>query len=220
MFASSPERTAEAARLATSIRPTTSSSTRLLEVIAPLAPLLPDGALRRGATLVVTGPAGSGATSLGLALLSAASAGGHWCAAVGLDDPGVVAMAELGVDLRRVVFVPRPRGAWAAATAELFEGVDVVLVRPPARVAHGAARRLHARARDRSVVLVALVEHRDDWPVPADVALEVTSSSWRSDGRLVERMAQVQAVGRGMAGRARRASLWLPNHEGSIALAG
>jgi hypothetical protein len=220
MFASSPERTAEAARLATSIRPTTPSSTRLLEVIAPLAPLLPDGALRRGATLVVAGAAGSGATSLGLALLSAASTGGHWCAAVGLDDPGVVAMAELGVDLRRVVFVPRPRGAWAAATAELFEGVDVVLVRPPARVAHGAARRLLARARDRSVVLVALVEHRDGWPVPADVALEVTSSSWRSDGRLVERVAQVQAVGRGTTGRPRLASLWLPNHEGSIALAG
>ena len=77
-----------------------------------------------------------------------------------------------------------------------------------------------ARARDRSVVLVALVEHRDDWPVPADVALEVTSSSWRSDGRLVERVAQVQAVGRGTTGRPRLASLWLPNHEGSIALAG
>jgi hypothetical protein len=219
MFASSPERTAMAAELATRIRPTTSAATRLLPVVEPLVDLLPDGALRRGATVVVAGAPGRGATSLGLALLSAPSAAGHWCAAVGLDDPGVVAMAELGVDLRRVVFVPRPRGAWAVATAELFEGVDVVLARPPARVAHTAARRLLARARDRAVVLVVLVEHRDDWPVPADVVLEVTASTWRAEGRLVERRAEVRAVGRGITGRPRRVSLWLPGAQGAVAQA-
>ena len=168
----------------------------------------------------MAGSPGRGATSLGLALLTAASAAGHWCAAVGLDDPGVVAMAELGVDLRRVVFVPRPRGAWAVATAELFDGVDVVLARPPTRVVHAAARRLLARARERAVVLVVLVEHRDEWPVPADVVLEVTASTWRADGRLVERRAEVRAVGRGITGRPRRVSLWLPGAQGAVAQAG
>jgi hypothetical protein len=215
MFASSPERTATAARLAATVRPTAPPSSRRLPVAEPLATLLADGALRRGSTVVVTGAPGNGTTSLGLALLSSASAAGHWCAAVGLDDPGVVAMAELGVDLRRVVFVPRPRGAWAVATAELFEGVDVVLARPPARVAHTAARRLSSRARDRAVVLVVLVEHRDDWPVPAASVLEVIDATWRMDGRLVGRRAVVRGTGRGIE-RPRRASLWLPDPRGAL----
>jgi hypothetical protein len=220
MFASRPERAAVAASLATKIRPTVAPRARLLPVAEPLAGLLPDAALRRGTTVVVTGRPGSGVTSLGLALLTGVSSAGHWCAAVGLDDPGVVAMSELGVDLRRVVFVPRPRGAWAVATAELFDGVDVVLARPPARVPHTAARRLLARVRDRSAVLVVLAEHRDDWPVPADVVLEVVSSSWQADGRLVERRAEVRAVGRGIIGRPRRTSLLLPDAHGAIAIAG
>jgi hypothetical protein len=216
MFASSPERAASAARLAAVVRPTAPPSSRRLPVADALATLLPDGALRRGTTLVVTGATGHGTTSLGLSLLSAASAAGHWCAAVGLDDPGVVAMVELGVDLLRVVFVPRPRGAWAVATAELFEGVDVVLVRPPARVAHTAARRLSSKVRDRGVVLVALVEHRDDWPVPVASVLEVTDAEWRVDGRLAGRRAVVRATGRGIE-RPRLASLWLPGPRGALA---
>jgi hypothetical protein len=219
MFASTPERAARAAELAVAIRPTAAPSSRLVPVAEPLADLLPDGGLRRGSTLVVAGPPGYGTTSLGLALLSAASAAGHWCGAVGLDDPGVVAMAELGIDLRRVVFVPRPRGAWAAATAELFEGVDVVLVRPPARVAHTAARRLHSRARDRGVVLVALVEHRDDWPVPATTTLEVLEASWSADGgRLVGRRGVVRTTGHSTP-RPRRTLLWLPDPRGAVATA-
>jgi len=219
MFASRPELPASTVALATAIRPTAPASSRLLPVVEPLSSLLPDGALRRGGTVVVTGSPGWGATSLGLALLTAASTSGHWCAAVGLDDPGVVAMAELGVDLRRVVFVPRPRGAWAAATAELFEGVDVVLARPPARVAHTAARRLLARARDRAAVLVVLAEHRDDWPVPSEIALEVTEAAWHANGRLVSRRAVVRAVGRGITGRPRYVSLWLPGAQGAVDVA-
>ena len=219
MFASASERVAVAERLATAIRPTAPASSRSLPVAEPLRCLLAGGALRRGTTVVVAGAPGRGATSLGLALLAEASASGHWCATVGLDDPGVVAMAELGVDLRRVVLVPRPRGAWAAATAELLEGVDVALVRLPARVAHTAARRLHARARDRAAVLVVLCEHRDDWPVPAATTLEVTAATWHVAGRLTSRVSEVRAVGRGGDLRPRRASLWLPDPRGALSAA-
>lgn len=219
MFASSPERSRRAAVLAEAVRPTAPASARRLPVMAPLDALFPDGALRRGSTVVVAGSPGHGTTSLGLALLSGASGAGHWCAAVGLDDPGVVAMAELGVDLRRVVFVPRPRGAWAVAAAELFEGMDVVLVRPPSRAAHTAARRLRARARDRAVVLVVLVEHRDEWPTPATVALEVDAAAWLAEGRLSARRAEVRATAQGTE-RPRRLALWLPGPQGVVAAAG
>ncbi len=219
MFAP-PEQQAERARraaiLASAVRPTASPSARRLPVTESLEALVPDAALRRGTTLVVAGPSARGTTTLGLALLCGPSAAGHWCAAVGLDDPGVVAMSELGIDLRRVVFVPRPRGAWAAAAAELFEGMDVVLVRPPARVAHTAARRLRARARDRGAVLVVVVEHRDDWPVPAFATLELTESSWHVEGHLVERSAEVLVTGQGLL-RPRRSSLRLPGARGVVA---
>lgn len=222
MFAS-PEEQADRARrapiLASAVRPTAAASARRLDVIEPLAAVVPDGALRRGTTLVVAGPPAFGTTTLGLALLCGASATGHWCAAVGFDDPGVVAMSELGIDLRRVVFVPRPRGAWASAAAELFEGMDAVLVRPPARVSHTAARRLRARARERGVVLVVVVEHRDDWPVPVFATLEVTEATWQLEGRLVARRAEVLVTGQGLE-RPRRASLSLPGTAGVVATAG
>ena len=112
---------------------------------APLAPLFPGGALRRGTTTTVSGPPGHGATTLALSLLVAASTAGSWCAAVGLPDPGVVAAAGLGLDLRRVVFVPHPGSGWAEAAGDLLSGVDVVLVRPPGRVRLTAARHLRAR---------------------------------------------------------------------------
>jgi hypothetical protein len=217
MFASAPERVALAARLATAIRPTAPAASRSIPVAEPLRALLAGGALRRGSTLVVTGAPGRGATSLGLSLLAAASAAGHWCAAVGLDDPGVVAMAELGIDLRHLVVVPRPRGAWAVASAELLEGVDVV--GPPARVAHTAARKLVARARDRAGVLVVLAEHRDEWPVPADTTLEVIAATWHVAGRLASRVAEVRAIGRGSTGRARNVALWLPDTHGALVAA-
>jgi hypothetical protein len=220
MFAPARPRARSTTELATAIRPTAPASTRRLLVAEPLRPLLPDGALRRGSAVVVAGTPGMGATTLGLALLATASTTGHWGAVVGLDDPGVVAMAELGVDLRRVVFVPRPRGAWAVAVAELLDGVDVVVVRPPGRVAHTAARRLLARVRDRAVVLAVLVEHRDDWPVPADVALEVTDAAWHTTGRLVGRRSEVRATGRRVTGPPRRAALWLPDAHGAVTEAG
>ena len=88
--------------LADRVRPTTPVAGRLLPVPAPLAPLFPDRALRRGTTTTVAGLPGHGATTLALALLAAASQAGSWCAAVGLPDPGVVAAAELGIDLQAV----------------------------------------------------------------------------------------------------------------------
>ena len=158
--------------LAARARPVSSASAQLLPLPTPLVPLFADGALRRGATTLVTGVPGRGATTLALALLAAASTAAGWCGAVGLADPGVVAMAELGIDLRRVVFVPNPRAGWADAAAELLDGVDVVLVRPPGRARPTAARHLVARARERRVALVVLAERAAAWPEGPDTVAE------------------------------------------------
>ena len=164
--------------LADRVRPTTPVAGRTLPVPPPLAPLFPGGSLRRGTTTTVVGQPGHGATTLALALLAAASAAGSWCAAVGLPDPGVVAAAGLGLDLRRVVFVPHPGSGWAEAAGDLLSGVDAVLVRPPGRARLTAARHLTARARERQAALVVLLEGAGCWPEGGDLALSV------GDGRV------------------------------------
>ncbi|MHB1583084.1 MAG: hypothetical protein ACYC0E_04965, partial [Acidimicrobiales bacterium] len=151
------------AELAARARPVSSAASRLLPLPAALVPLFPDGALRRGSTILVAGSSGTGTTTLALALLAAVSATGGWCAAVGVVDPGVAAAVELGLDLRRVVFVPRPAGAWADAAGELLGAVEAVVVRPP-RARAQAARRLAARARERRTALVVLAEDPSRWP--------------------------------------------------------
>jgi hypothetical protein len=203
------------------ITPVVPAASRTLPVLPALATLLPGGALRRGTTTLVTGPAGSGATSLAVALLAQASRAGHWCAAIGVDDPGVVAMAELGLDLRRAVFIPRVQGDWAVAAAELLEGVEMILLKPPARVPHAAARQLAARARERRAALVVLGATSASWPVPVELVLEVESSRWQGvglgDGHLSARTIEVRIEGRGAA-REQHVALWLPSPRGEIAL--
>jgi hypothetical protein len=193
-------------------------------VPAPLAPLFPGGSLRRGTTITVTGRPGHGATTLALSLLSAASAGGSWCAAVGLADPGVVAAAGLGLDLRRVVFVPHPGGGWAEAAGDLLSGVDAVLVRPPGRARVTAARHLCARARDRQAALVVLLEGAGGWPEGGDLALTVDAAAWegvgQGHGHLCRRRAEVRVSGRRAAGRVTECALWLPARSGAVTTAG
>jgi hypothetical protein len=206
--------------LADRVRPTTPVAGRLLPVPPALAPLFPDGALRRGTTTTVAGLPGHGATTLALSLLTAASQAGSWCAAVGLSDPGVVAAAGLGIDLRRVVFVPHPGSGWAEAAGDLLPGVDVVLVRPPGRARRTVARHLIARARERQTALVVMVDHVSEWPEGGDLALSVGQVEWqgigRGHGHLQGRRAVVTVSGRRSAGRAAECTLWLPADSGQV----
>ncbi len=191
--------------LADRIRPATPVAGRTLPVPLPLAPLFPGGSLRRGTTTTVTGQPGHGATTLALALLGAASSSGSWCAAVGLPDPGVVAAAGLGLDLRRVVFVPHPGAGWAVAAGDRLCGVVAVVVRPPGRARLTAARHLRARARDRQAALVVLLEGVGSWPEGGDLALAVGAVEWEGIGQghgyLRGRRAEVRVSGRRGAGR-------------------
>ena len=159
-----------------------------------------------------TGAHGAGGgTTLAFALLAAASAA-SWCAAVGTADPGIVAFAELEVDLGHLVLVPRPGPLWAQVAATLLDGMDIVLVRPPGHVRPNVARRLAARARERRGVLVVLGAR--EWPEGADVQLTVKAGAWQGvgagHGHLQGRYLEVLSSGRRAAARPARVGLWLP----------
>lgn len=202
-------------------RPTTLAAERHLPVLPALAPLLPDGHLTRGTTV---GVAGTGATSLALGLVAAASAGGSWTVAVGLGDLGLVAAAEAGIDLARLVLVAAPPAdRWSTVVAALVETIELVLVRPTTRVRDTDVRRLSAHLRSRGGVLVRL-PGPGSWPGPADVTLRVATTDWRGAvapsrvdgaGRLHARRVVIEATGRGRSAQPRRAELWLPGATGS-----
>jgi hypothetical protein len=189
---------------------------RVLPVGAPLATLLPGGGLRRGTTVAVAGTVG--ATSLVLALLAEASAGGAWAGVIGRPDLGLVAAAEAGVALERLALVPYPGADLVAVTAALLDGLDLVVV--AGRVLHGSDRaRLAARARQRGAVLLPL----GPWP-GADVELTCEQGRWRGVGagsgdvgRLRTRRVCVRLRGRGVAPAGRSARLLLPGVAGRLA---
>ena len=214
--------------LAARARPVSSSRDQHLPVLPPLVPVLPGPGLPRGAVITVTGGqdsetgarrSGGGAGTLAFALLAAASATGSWCAAVGTGDPGILAIAELGVDLDHLALVPWPGSAWPEVAALLIDDMDVVLVCPPGRVRPGVARRLAARARQRRAVLV-IQAGRETWPGGHDVQLTVEAGTWegmdRGHGHLRERHVEVVTSGRGSAARSVRTRLRLPASSGAV----
>lgn len=121
-----------------------------LPVPHELSPLLPAG-LRRGITVQV-----DGSTSVLLALLSEASRAGSWAAVVGAPSIGLLAVAQAGIDLSRLVLVPAPGAQAAPALAALLDGMDVVVVGPEVSLLRADRRRLVARARERASVIVSL----------------------------------------------------------------
>ena len=101
---------------------------RLLPTVPAIASLLPDGGLRRGSTIAV-----SGSTSLALALAVGPSGAGSWCAVVGAPALGLVAAAEMGIALERFPLIASSGRAWTRTVAAALEAFDLVLAWPPSR---------------------------------------------------------------------------------------
>jgi hypothetical protein len=205
-----------AAALAELIRPASDTDEagvhRILPVVPELSGLLPGRGLRRGSIVAVatgrSAPA-SGGTSLLLALLSAASRAGSWCAVVGVPGLGALAAAESGIALDRLALVPNPGPEWPTVVAALIDGVDVVVAAVPGPVSASISSRLVARARQRGSVLVPFGQ----WS-GADVTLQVMNGRWdglgAGHGRLRRRTVTITARGRGAATRPREITLWMP----------
>jgi hypothetical protein len=151
-----------------------------------------------------------------------AGEGCSWVAAVGFPTIGLVAAAEMGIPLDRLALVAQPGERWQPVVASLLDGVDLVLLSPPARVASSDARRLVARTRERGSVLVLVdPDGRIEWPESPDVRLDVESATWRGlgagHGNLREREMKVVLGGRRLAGgRSRRVTIWLPGSDGVV----
>ena len=202
-------------------RPVSASQARLLPVLPPLVDLFPDGGLRRGTSIVVSGLDGTtgGSLSMALAVVAAASGGGSWCALVGIAGLGAVAAHDIGVDLARLAVVPRPGAAWAEVVAALVGGVDLVVLHPPFPPRPAMAARVTARARERRSVLV-VVAGRSGWPEPPDIHLRIDDMRWdgagTGEGYLHRRRVSVSATGRRSAARPRHRRLWMPWTSGAV----
>jgi hypothetical protein len=205
-------RRARLAAVADRVRPVVLAREHTLPLVAPLTPLFPEGALRRGITVVVDG---GGATSLALALGVAPVQGGSWVALVDLPECNLVAASEAGLPLERVACIATG-GQWATAVAATIGAFDLVVVGVGPRVRAADVRRLGARARERGTVIVAVhgPERRGMWPDVPDLTLTATGSRWAGlgtgHGHLRTRTFDVLAEGRRGFSRPRRAELVLP----------
>jgi hypothetical protein len=198
---------ARLAEVAGRVKPLVGAADRLIAVPGPLGDALPGGGVRRGAVMTIEGAPGSGATSLLLALAAAVTGAGEWAAVVDLDGTlGGRAAAEAGVVLERFSVVRgAPTDRWATVVAALLDGFAFVAAEAPPRCKLGDARRLAARARERSATFVALGR----WPAEAAVRLHASTSHWSGltagSGLLGERALHVDVAGRGAPVRARLA---------------
>lgn len=177
-------------------QPARPGAERVLPVRAELADLLPLHGLRRGSTVVVRG-----STTLLLALLAEATAGGSWAAVVGMPSLGVLAAAELGVAIPRLALIPTPGPDYPDVVAALLDGIDLVAVTPQTtRRGPDLARRLSARARHRESILLVV----GAWP-GADLELDCTETTWsglgNGHGHLTAQEITVTVRGRGVASR-------------------
>ncbi|MBG0569166.1 hypothetical protein [Actinoplanes aureus] len=181
--------------------------TQILPADPALQPLLPwPGGLRKGATVAAVG-----STSLLMLLLAGAMHDtGSWACIVGLPSFGVLAAGQdYGVPLERLALVPEPGPDWPSIAGTLLDGVDLVIVAPPADVPEGLARSLSSRARQSGAVLIPTRA----WP-GAELTIDVTSRRWHGlgpgHGRLRYCTLEARSTGRGRAVQPRTTTLAVP----------
>ena len=185
----------------------------LLPVLPVMSGLLEEGGLRRGCVVAV-----ERSGLLCMTVAAGVSAAGGWCAVVGMPQLGMLAAADAGVDVDRLLLVQDPGPRWPQVVAALLEGCELVLLRPPAHPPAQVVRRLAAHVRRSGGVLVVA----GSWE-GANLSLRVVRSQWvgagAGHGRLRGRRAQVAAGGRGRGARPRAQWWWLPGPDGAVTAA-
>ena len=193
------------------LAPVISTGRQVLTVPAPLAEILPRGGLPRGGVVSLGGR--SGVTSLLLTLLAAPA--NTWSALVGMPAVGLLAAAELGVDLDRLALIPDPGPDVLQVLSVLTDGVDMIALVPPKVLAPARLRVLTARLRQSGAVLLVAGQ----WP-GADLVLNSRIENWTGlgpgHGRLRDRELVVEVGGRGAAGRRSTAVMFLQSTRSGV----
>ncbi|MDH5291337.1 MAG: hypothetical protein OEY41_15190 [Acidimicrobiia bacterium] len=190
------------------VAPVTLAAEQLLAVPEAFQPLFAGGGLPRGSSV---GFAGVGSWSVAMALAASALGVGGWLAVLGVEELGLVAAAEVGVRLDRVLVVSSVASAQLGlVAATLMEAVDVIALHPRSMVSARDARRLTARAREQGTVLFHLDGGRH-WPEALDLSVSVVPSRCvgigEGHGHLQFRQLEVATTGRRAANRQRRVSV-------------
>ncbi|MEI7883067.1 MAG: hypothetical protein WCI32_05985 [Actinomycetota bacterium] len=151
-----------------------------LPVAKALQPIIPDGVLVRGRTVLCSGDA---AMSTALLLVCAATQAGSWLAIVGVSDFGLMSACEQGVALQRTVLVTPTSNKkdWTSTVAAVADGFDVVMLEVPREVSESDARRIQTRIQARRNVLVLVETSRHTTPrsvFKPDVVLHTATTSW------------------------------------------
>jgi len=151
-----------------------------LPVAKALQPIIPDGVLVRGRTVLCSGDA---AMSTALLLVSAATQAGSWLAIVGVSDFGLMSACEQGVALQRTVLVTPTSNKkdWTSTVAAVADGFDVVMLEVPREVSESDARSIQTRIQARRNVLVLVETSRHTTPrsvFKPDVVLHTATTSW------------------------------------------
>jgi len=179
-----------------------------LPVAKALQPIIPDGVLVRGRTVLCSGDA---AMSTALLLVSAATQAGSWLAIVGVSDFGLMSACEQGVALQRTVLVTPTSNKkdWTSTVAAVADGFDVVMLEVPREVSESDARRIQTRIQARRNVLVLVETSRHTTPrsvFQPDVVLHTATTSWHGiehgagyvQGRLIDVTVSGRRVPRAM----------------------
>ncbi len=177
-----------------------------LPVAKALQPIIPDGVLVRGRTVLCSGDA---AMSTALLMASAPTQAGSWLAVVGVSDFGLVSACEQGVALQRTVLVTPTSNKkdWTSTVAAVADGFDVVMLEVPREVSESDARRIQTRiqARRNVLVLVETSRHATRRSVfQPDMVLHTMTTTWDGiehgagyvQGRLIDVMVSGRRVPR------------------------
>jgi hypothetical protein len=163
-----------------------STATALLDRIPPhavdpvLSPLFRRGGLPRGELVTVTGEL---SLSCALAAIAAATREQKWCAGIGLGEPAVSSIADLGIDLDHFVNLTTPGEDWLRVASILIESFDIIVVDPGFAPSPKERARLLAKIRERRMSLISLR------PLSGSTEqIEITDTRWsgaeRGHGRL------------------------------------
>lgn len=181
----------------------------VVPVASALSPLFPEAGLQLGNTYTL-----SPSPSLVLALMSAASQKGLWCAVIGMPTLGIEAAAGYGIALERLILVPDPGERWLTVTSALSEVVPVIAVHPSTRIREAEASRLNARLRDRGCTLLVT----GSWP-QSEGHIEAESPQWSGLGEgwglLSDRSVTIRARSR-RDPSLRRVRVLLPGRHGEV----